>query len=166
MNLIKRSFQPLTHPHVEVLILGSLPGDASLAINEYYGHPQNRFWKVLSQIFEGSFKEFPNYQSKLDFLIQHKLALWDVVNEAERKGSLDSSIRNVYPNPIPEFIKAHEELKLVVFNGKKAEKLYETFFQRIETIRYLTLPSTSPANRKFNFDQMIEEWSKIKRETG
>lgn len=93
MNLIKRSFKPLTHPHVEVLILGSLPGDASLA-------------------------------------------------------------------------KAHEELKLVVFNGKKAEKLYEKFFQRIETIRYLTLPSTSPANRKFNFDQMIEEWSKIKGETG
>lgn len=158
---LKKSFDPISYPEVEILILGSLPGDASLGISEYYGHPQNRFWKVLAAVYKEDQNFLTDYAGKLSFLKNNKIAVWDVIREADRIGSLDSSIKNVKPNPIHEFIKSHKCLKKVIFNGKKAEILYDTFFKREPYLLYFSMPSTSPANRKFNFIQLVSCWEKI-----
>lgn len=153
---LKTSFPPITSPEIEILILGSIPGDRSIAENEYYGHPRNRFWQLLARLTNSETPE--NYSDKKHLLLQNRIALWDVAHKANRKGSLDSAIKNAEPNDIQDFIVRHPDLKTIGYNGLKAEALYDRFFERKAEINYYSLPSTSPANAGCSIDQLFHRW--------
>ncbi|MCT4638713.1 MAG: DNA-deoxyinosine glycosylase [Bacteroidales bacterium] len=153
----KQSFEPISDDCSEILILGSMPGDRSIADNEYYSHPRNRFWPLICKL-TGS--ETPcNYNDKNSMLLNNKIALWDVVYKANRPGSLDSNIANEKPNNINRFIQSHKKLKTIVFNGAAAQKLYHKYFTRIAHISYYKMPSTSPANAAATLDKLTTAWS-------
>lgn len=156
---LKTSFEPISNSETTVLILGTAPGDKSIELGEYYAHPRNRFWKIISTLTE---KDLPvTYNDKKTLLINVGIGIWDVAHSVIRKGSLDISIKSVKPNDLDNFIKEHTKLKIIGFNGQKAEKLYEKYFDRKDNLTYFSLPSTSPANTRFNFDEICKEWSKI-----
>lgn len=159
MTDIKTSFAPLADSDTQILILGSLPGDRSLELGEYYGHPQNRFWKIIATVTRSDVPT--SYPDKKAMLLLSKIGLWDVAHSASRKGSLDSAIRGEEPNDIAGFIATHSELKTVVFNGRLPEKLYDRYFERLPGISYLSMPSTSPANAAMTLERLCEEWRQI-----
>jgi hypoxanthine-DNA glycosylase len=156
---IKTSFLPISNPETEILILGTLPGEKSLQMQEYYAHPQNKFWRIIAAITNSNFPV--SYCDKRDILIKHKIGVWDVVGEAKRIGSLDSNIFDETPNDLDEFIANHKRLKVVGFNGAKAVKLFDKYFGRYENIRYVALPSSSPANARISFDEICVRWQEI-----
>ncbi len=157
----KTSFPPIANKDTEILILGTMPGEKSLLLQEYYAHPRNKFWKILSSIIK---EPLPStYKEKQSFLLKNKLGIWDVAHSANRKGSLDSAIQNEVPNDIPGFIKTHPNLKVVAFNGAKAEFLFDRYFDKLGNITYVSLPSSSPANTGFTFDALCERWENLIR---
>lgn len=156
---LKKSFAPFATSDIKILILGSLPGDRSLELNQYYGHPQNKFWKTIAAI---TGNELPvTYAAKKQLLKKNKIGIWDVTHNAIRKGSLDSAIKGEEPNDLIPFIAKHQKLKVIGFNGQKAEALYNKYFEKLEGIRYYSLPSTSPANAGIRFDKLCESWMRI-----
>lgn len=155
---IKCSFRPIVDLSSRYLILGSLPGDLSLEKQEYYGHPQNRFWRLLGMIFQEDI--MLEYADKKRFLLKHNIAVWDVCGTAFRVGSMDTAIQEVVPNAIPDLLKQYPGIEHVLFNGKKAMHLYDRFFERIVGIQYHELPSTSPANAAYNLEKLNSYWSK------
>ncbi|GHT20168.1 TonB-dependent receptor [Bacteroidia bacterium] len=156
---LKTSFAPISNSATTILILGSLPGDKSLELGEYYGHPSNRFWKVMAHI-TGS--ELPlTYADKKQLLLKSNIGVWDVAHQAKRKGSLDSDIKDVVPNDLGSFVANHKHLKVVGFNGKKAETLFDRYFTRKSGINYISLPSTSPANAGISFGGLCEVWRQM-----
>lgn len=154
---LKTSFPPIEPPQARVLILGSIPGDRSIAENEYYGHPRNRFWKMLAHLTGTQNPE--SYLAKMELLYQNHIALWDVAQQAIRKGSMDSDIKNAVPNEIRELLKRNPGIKIIGFNGKKAEALFDKFFEREKGMTYWSLPSTSPANAGITFDALCGQWA-------
>jgi TDG/mug DNA glycosylase family protein len=160
-------FEPLASSDAEVLILGSLPGRKSLEMQQYYAHPQNAFWKIITGIFGA---EWPlPYAGRMTLLATHKIALWDVLAAAERPGSLDSSIvhASALANDFAAFYRAHPHIRRVYFNGRKAEDLYRRFVlpglpAEFATMRYVSLPSTSPAHAGMTFAKKLERWKTIK----
>jgi hypoxanthine-DNA glycosylase len=155
----KTSFSPISNSETTVLILGTIPGDKSLELEEYYGHPRNRFWKIISEITNN---ELPiTYPDKKELLLKTKIGIWDVAHKANRKGSLDSAIQDEEPNDLDSFISLHKNLKVIGFNGAKAESLFEKYFDRKQGIKYLSLPSTSPANAGIDFDSICTIWRQI-----
>jgi hypoxanthine-DNA glycosylase len=159
METTKSSFAPISNPDIEILILGSLPGDKSIEVNEYYGHPRNRFWKIITAI---SNNELPqNYIEKLVLLQKLKIAVWDVAQKAVRNGSLDSAIKSEEPNDIETFIANHPKLRFIAFNGKTAEALFNKYFDKKPHVNYISLPSSSPANARFNFDTLCKAWRQL-----
>ena len=158
--MLKKSFNAIVPEESKVLILGSLPGDRSLAEQQYYAHPQNRFWKLIFHLFE---EELPtHYRERTDILHKHGIALWDVCQTAFRKGSMDLDIVQEVPNNIPKLLETNPGIQAIFFNGQKAEKLFDKYFERKEGIRYCTLPSSSPANASFNQDRLLEHWKTIR----
>lgn len=155
----KTSFDPISGPDTTILILGTMPGDRSLELGEYYGHARNRFWKIVSTITNNNLPI--SYEEKKKLLLQSNIGVWDVVHKANRKGSLDSAIKDEEPNNLDEFIERHRNLKVIGFNGAKSEALFNCYFQRKAGIRYVSLPSTSPANAAINFDNLCMIWRKI-----
>lgn len=158
-NHVKISFPPISDSNTAVLILGTLPGDKSLEIGEYYGHSRNKFWKIISSITNNSLPL--TYADKKDLLLKVKIGVWDVAHNAIRHGSLDSAISKVNPNDLEVFVGKHKNLKAIGFNGKKAEALYDKYFERVSGIKYLSLPSTSPANTGTNFENICKKWQQI-----
>ncbi|WP_413532379.1 DNA-deoxyinosine glycosylase [Empedobacter brevis] len=154
--MYKESFLPIISKQPKVLILGSLPGDLSLEVNQYYGHPRNRFWKIMFEIFNSKFSE--DYQVRKQLILRNNLALWDVAHSAERKGSMDVDMKNVAPNSIDELLKEHSTIEKIIFNGKKSEQLFWKYFDEKSTIKYISLPSTSPANARFSYERLVEIW--------
>ena len=155
----KKSFAPLVSDDIEILILGTMPGDKSLELGEYYAHPRNRFWKIIAEITN---EQVPTtYTDKQKLLERHKIGLWDVVEGANRKGSLDSDILNAIPNNLDGFVQTHNKIKVIGFNGTKAQNLFAMFFQRNPKITYFALPSTSPANTGITFDEICKQWRRI-----
>ncbi|MDR1274471.1 MAG: DNA-deoxyinosine glycosylase [Odoribacteraceae bacterium] len=153
---MKYSFPPLADAEITVLVLGSLPGEKSLAMNEYYAHPCNRFWRVIAAV---AGQPLPTtYAGKQALLSRAGIGLWDVVRGASREGSLDSAIRHETPNDIPRFIAGHPRLRLLAFNGRKPALLFNKYFQPLPGITYATLPGTSPANAACGFDRLLEAW--------
>ena len=156
----KYSFKPISNEETEILILGSMPGDRSIELNEYYGHARNRFWKILATITNN---ELPiTYDEKRELLLKEKIGVWDIVHKANRKGSMDSAIKNEKPNDLEWFIESHKNLKIIAFNGKKSEALFNKYFGRKENIKYIPLPSSSPANAGINFENICKIWKQIK----
>ena len=155
----KQSFTPISDMRTRILILGSLPGERSLQASEYYAHPGNRFWKIISGV-TGS--EIPiRYEDKLSLLIANGIGLWDVVREASREGSLDARIKHEVPNDLEALISSRPMLSTIIFNGKTAERLFDKYYRRIEGLRYVSLPSTSPANAAFSFEVLFERWQSV-----
>lgn len=158
-NHSKKSFAPLAADDIEILILGSMPGDKSLECGEYYAHFRNRFWKIIAEITN---EQVPaTYADKQELLERHKIGLWDVAEMANRKGSLDSDILDSTPNDLDGFLQTHDEVKVIAFNGTKAQSLFAMFFRRNPKITYFALPSTSSANSRITFDEICKQWRHI-----
>ncbi len=156
IQLLKKSFIPISSVNTKILILGTMPGDESIRLGEYYANPRNRFWKVMSTILNEKTPE--TYDEKKLLLKNYGIGLWDVLKSAEREGSLDISISKEVPNNLESFLKTHKQVLAIGFNGKKAEVLYDKFFSRRSNIKYYSLPSTSPANAGINFETICEQW--------
>lgn len=160
MNPQKHSFAPVINAQTRILILGSLPGDASLAQQQYYAHPQNRFWHLLSDVLGVNLVEL-NYNNKLATLLQQKIGLWDVVASAQRRGSLDSQIREHQQNDLPGLIATLPQLELIAFNGGTAAKIGGKILAGYgSTHRQLSLPSSSPAYT-LPYAQKLELWKEL-----
>jgi hypoxanthine-DNA glycosylase len=156
---IKTSFNPISNSDSTVLILGTMPGDKSLELGEYYGHPRNRFWKIISTITDNNLPQ--SYADKKALLLKTKISIWDVAHKANRKGSLDSAIEDEEPNDLGSFIASHKNLKVIGFNGTKSEALFDKYFDREKGFKYVLLPSTSPANTGVNLDNICKIWRQI-----
>jgi TDG/mug DNA glycosylase family protein len=156
------SFPPVANKESSVLILGSIPGAASLQENQYYAHPQNQFWKIIYTLFNVPLEQ--NYTKKLAFLLDHKIALWDVIQTCVRSGSLDSRIQSPVPNDFDSFFMRYPKISVIFFNGTKAIETYKAFVgDSIKQILSLfLLPSTSPA-RTMLFSEKLLYWQEILR---
>ncbi|MDZ4204499.1 MAG: DNA-deoxyinosine glycosylase [Bacteroidales bacterium] len=155
----KTSFDPISNADTTILILGTMPGDKSLELGEYYGHSRNKFWKIISTITNN---DLPlTYSDKKELLLKSKIGIWDVAHKANRKGSLDSAIEDEEPNDLDSFISRHKNLKVIGFNGTKSQTLFDKFFNRKIGINYILLPSTSPANTGIDFDNICKQWRQI-----
>ncbi len=155
----KTSFDPISNSDTTILILGTMPGDKSLDLGEYYGHSRNRFWKIISTITSNTLPL--TYADKKELLIKSKIGVWDVAHKANRKGSLDSAIEDEEPNDLEGFIARHKNLKVIGFNGTKSEALFDKYFDRKIDLKYISLPSTSPANTGIDFDNICKLWRQI-----
>lgn len=143
----------------KILILGSFPSVKSRENKFYYGHPQNRFWKVLSNIYED---ELPvSIEDKKNFLTRHHIALWDVIESCDIKGSSDASITNVIPVDIKRLLD-NCKIQAIYCNGSTSKKLYDKYLYSITHIESIMLPSTSPANAMWTLDKLIEKWKDIR----
>lgn len=159
-----KSFKASINKESRILILGSMPGVKSLMAQEYYAHPQNRFWKIMSILCEDNLVGIP-YPEKLSLLLKNKIALWDVIANCSREGSLDSAIENEKPNDIRALLKKYPNIRLIGLNGMKAYSAFNKYFKDIavsDKYEIYKLPSTSPANAKFQIPQLILEWENLK----
>lgn len=136
---------PAGSRNARLLILGSLPGEASLKAQRYYAHPRNQFWRLLGQAIGEDLADL-NYEDRLDRLAVRGIGLWDVVGEARRIGSLDSAIRGALPNPLGEFAARHPRLRAIAFNGKAAARIGRVALKGVEGLELIDLPSSSPAH--------------------
>ncbi len=152
-------FPPLYDKNSKILILGSFPSVKSREQNFFYGHPQNRFWKVVSATMD---TETPKtIKEKKAFLLSSNIALWDVIASCEITGSSDSSIKNVVANDLTEILQ-NADIKQIFVNGKTAEKYYNKYLRDTIGKEAVCLPSTSPANAGWSLEKLIEVWGVIK----
>ena len=159
MNRIEHPIAPVYNHESRILILGSFPSVKSRENQFFYGHPQNRFWKVLAQVF---LDEVPQtIPEKKDFLFRQKVAVWDVIASCEIEGSSDSSIRNVVANDLRDILDT-ADIKQIYVNGKKAEQLYRKYIEPQTGRTAICLPSTSPANAAWSVERLVDAWSVIK----
>ena len=155
-------FEPVFDHSSRILILGTLPSVKSREQNFYYGHPQNRFWKLLARICET--EPVPaTIEEKKAFLLEHHIAVWDVIAECDIIGSSDSSIKNVVPTDLNRIL-AQAPIQKIYGNGGKAYELYRKYSYPQIQREMIKLPSTSPANAAWQMDRLTEEWGQI-RET-
>ena len=153
------SFPPIVDGQSKILILGSVPGVRSLEMQQYYAHPQNQFWKILFNLFDETFSL--DYQQKVNLLKKHNIALWDVIESCERKGSLDTEIKNEVDNNIPELIDKHQTIRIIFCNGQKSYKNLIKILGKDFRIPIVVLPSTSPLHT-VRFEEKLERWKIIK----
>lgn len=155
---IVHSFEPVYDKDSEILILGTLPSVKSRENNFYYGHKQNRFWKVLATLLKEPVPE--TIEEKKAMLLAHRIALWDVIQSCDIKGSSDSSIKNVQPTDIGMILEKTNVTQIYA-NGNKAGQLYKRYQFPVTGIEATVLPSTSPANAAWSFDRLCEAWHVI-----
>jgi hypoxanthine-DNA glycosylase len=154
----KRGFPPIVDAGVRVLVLGSLPGDASLAAGQYYGHPRNGFWRLIGATVERDLAALP-YDERLAALLAAGVGLWDVHAEAVRPGSLDAAIKNAADNDLTGLIDGLPRLRAVAFNGGAAAKAGTRLLgARAERLALVPLPSSSPAHAAMGFEAKREAW--------
>lgn len=159
ISMIIHPIPPVYDKDSKVLILGSFPSFKSRETGFFYGHPQNRFWKVLASVFQ---EETPvNIDEKKEFLLRNHVAVWDVIRSCDIEGSSDASIRNVIPNDL-QTIFSSAEIKTVYVNGKTAFKYYEKYMYPKIQREAKVLPSTSPANAAWNLQRLVDAWKCIK----
>lgn len=158
--MINHPIQPVYDENSKILILGSFPSVKFREQMFFYGHPQNRFWKVVSAVFKRPVPE--TIEEKREFLLSSKIALWDVIYSCDIVGSSDSSIKNVVPNDL-NIILCNADIKKIFVNGKTSEKYYNKYIRNEINRGAICLPSTSPANAVWTLDRLIEAWSKIKQ---
>ncbi len=157
------SFNCITSPASKILILGSMPSRVSLHNAEYYAHPRNSFWYIMGQLFAAG-RDIP-YQQRLAILKKNRIALWDVVHQCHRKGSLDADIneQSVIANDIATLLNHSPDIHHIFFNGRKAAALFRKFSQQQLSmpIKCTTLPSTSPAHASMTAEKKLQIWSCI-----
>ncbi len=157
MNSQVHNIEPVYDKNSRILILGSFPSVKSRETQFFYGHPQNRFWRVLSAIFDCECPQ--TVEAKKKMLLDNHVAVWDVIKSCEITGSSDSSIRNVVPNDFTEIFKT-ADIRAVFANGATAYNLYKKYNGNREALK---LPSTSPANAAYSLDRLIKEWTVINK---
>lgn len=163
-RLVRHPFPPLYDENSKILILGSFPSVKSREMAFFYGHPQNRFWKLLSRLLEAPFPE--TVPERRAFLLAHGIALWDVIASCEIHGSSDASIRNAVPNDLRKILD-HAQIRQVYVNGQTAGKLYRKYQEKPlreaygDCAKAVVLPSTSPANAAWTMDRLMEAWRVI-----
>ena len=151
---VTHPFDPIWDENSRILILGSFPSVRSRADNFYYGHPQNRFWKVLAGLYAEPIPQ--TIEEKKAFLLRYGIALWDVISSCEIENSSDVSIRNAEINDLSTIF-ARADIRAVYTNGKAADKLYRKYHER----EAVCLPSTSPANAAWSLEKLLAAWSII-----
>jgi len=156
---MQHPFPPLYDENSKILILGSFPSVKSREEMFFYGHKQNRFWKVISAVMCDTLPV--TVPEKTAFLHKNRIALWDVIASCDITGSSDSSIKNVVANDISEILK-NADIRQIFVNGKTAEKYYNKYIRDTVKRTAVCLPSTSPANAVFDVTSLIEEWSIIR----
>lgn len=156
---IVHPFPPLYDPCSEVLILGSFPSIKSREQQFFYGHPQNRFWKVVAAVFNTAAPV--TIQEKKDFLHSNHLALWDSIYSCDIRGSSDSSVKNAVPTDLSEIINS-SKIRAVFCNGNLSGKMYVKYHEKVLNIPAIVLPSTSPANASYSLDTLVTEWKCIR----
>jgi len=161
--MLKHGFPPIYHQSAKILILGSMPGEASLQQQQYYAHPRNAFWFIMQNVFD--IPENTTYEEKCDALKQNQIAVWDVMQACERQGSLDVAIKNdsIQTNDFAWLFSECPNIERILFNGAKAEQEYikrvlpmlPEAFQLHQRIR---MPSTSPAMASLSKEQKLAAW--------
>ncbi len=144
-DALKTSFAPVINPQVQLLLLGSLPGERSLVQQQYYAHPQNRFWHLMGEVLQQDLPAMA-YAERLACLLAHGVGLWDVVAKAQRNGSLDANIRQRSDNDLPALLTQLPSLQAIAFNGNTAARIgVKLLGTQAESYRIVQLPSSSPA---------------------
>ena len=157
---VSHDFEPVFDENSKVLILGTFPSVKSRENQFYYGHPQNRFWKVIAGLTESDVPQTIEEKKKL--LLEHGIAIWDVIESCDIIGSSDSSIKNVVPADI-ERVVANSKIENIYANGGTAKKLYEKYSQKKTGREIIGLPSTSPANAAYSLERLLECWQEVKK---
>lgn len=153
--MLTHPFPPLYNKDSRILILGSFPSVKSREQMFFYGHPQNRFWKVISSVFECDVPQ--TIEEKKQLLLKHGIALWDVIASCEITGSSDSSIKNVKVNDL-SIILEEADIRQIFVNGRTAEKYFKRYTKAQIKRDAICLPSTSPANAAWSVERLVEEW--------
>ncbi len=157
--MVIHPIQPVFDENSRILILGSFPSVKSREEMFFYGHPGNRFWRVVAEVFESN---LPNtVEEKRAFLLENRIALWDVIASCDILGSSDSSIKNVVPNDISRIL-VTADVKAIFVNGKTAEKYYNKYIKNMVFREAICLPSTSPANAAWSAERLVSAWNVIK----
>ena len=151
-------FPPVYDENSEILILGSFPSVKSREMQFFYGHPQNRFWRVLAQVLNETVPQ--TIAEKKEMLLRHHIALWDVIASCDIAGSSDSSIRNVVPNDLA-YIIGRSRITRIYANGAKSKQLYDKYLAKELGIEAVQLPSTSPANAAYSVERLLEYWQNV-----
>ena len=154
--MIVHPIKTLFYENSEILILGSFPSVKSREQGFFYGHPQNRFWRVMARICGENLPT--SIEEKTQLIKNNRFALWDVIHSCEITGSADSSIKNVQPNDLSEIL-SKANIKHIFLNGKKAEALYNKYIKNNISVPSSVLPSTSPANASWSEDRLFEYWN-------
>jgi hypoxanthine-DNA glycosylase len=161
-------FPPIAAADARVLVLGSMPSEASLAKQQYYGHPQNAFWPIMGQLF-GAGPELP-YAERKAVLVACRVAVWDVLQSCRRAGSLDAAIHrsSEIANDFVAFFREHRQIGIIFFNGQKAETAFRRHvLAQLASLkrefRYTRLPSTSPAHAGRSFEEKLAAWQEVRQ---
>lgn len=161
------SFPPLVPANCRILILGSMPGERSLANNEYYAHPRNLFWPLMGELY-GAGRDQP-YPLRVERLLSQQIGVWDVLAECDRPGSLDGSILpdSEIPNDIPGLLQRHPGIAVIALNGGKAQQSFRRHVEprlnraTLDRLRVLAMPSTSPANAGIPLAIKRAQWQRL-----
>jgi len=163
---LTRGLKPIVRFDAETLILGSLPSERSIQSGEYFAHPRNVFWRIMGKLVDAGPER--GYSDRVEQVLLKRLAIWDVLAAAVRPGSLDAAIQRetAQPNNFPDFLRDHPAIQRVCFNGQKAAGMFDRLVlpdigTRADNIRFVTLPSTSPAHAAMSFEQKLSEWSVV-----
>lgn len=157
MSARKAAFAPVVDAQTQLLILGSLPGDQSLAAGQYYANPRNRFWQLVGEVIERTDLPDLSYQGRLEALLSHGVGLWDAIGSAERDGSLDSSIRAVEAAGLAGLVNTLPYLRAIAFNGKTSARIGRAQLADSK-FALIDLPSSSPAHAAMLFAQKRQIW--------
>jgi hypoxanthine-DNA glycosylase len=150
------SFPPISNTDSKILILGTMPGNDSLKMNQYYAHPRNAFWKIMFAIFDQPFSN--DYGVKKELLLKNQIALWDVLKACKRRGSLDVNIIEEEANNFKDFFKKHAHIHHIFFNGQQSSNYF--LKNQKSAIPFTKLPSTSPAHT-MSFNEKLTAWTVI-----
>lgn len=163
---VTAGFAPILGIDANVLILGTLPSQQSLKKQQYYGHPRNAFWPIMGELFSAG-PEIP-YEERTQLLVQNGVAVWDVLESGCRRGSMDAAIDEISakPNDFGGLYAGHPELRLVCFNGQAAARLFHRLVpndvrESFESVRFVTMPSTSPAYAAMSVADKLQRWAAI-----
>lgn len=158
----KASFAAITDARTRVLILGSLPGEASLAAARYYANPRNQFWRLVGGVIACDLASL-EYEARLAALLDHGIGLWDSIGSATRIGSLDTAIRGIEANPLADLVAKLPELRAVAFNGAKSAAIGAPLLDRAGALELVRLPSSSPAHAALSFDAKLAQWNSLRK---
>lgn len=157
---VKVGLPPVARADARLFILGSLPGDVSLAAGQYYAHPQNQFWRLLGEVIGEDLKALP-YGERLERLADHRIGLWDVIGSAVRRGSLDQAIRLANHNRLEQLAYDFPDLQAIAFNGGTSASIGRKVIGSHDQLTLIDLPSSSPANTR-PFGEKAAAWARLK----